>query len=300
VTFNRFLKTLNARGMFRIRPGLGRVRRVLRALGNPHHQWPAIHIAGTNGKGSVAAALESVLRACGYRTGLYTSPHLLDLRERIRVDGLPLGPDFTAAAEAVLRGEKRARAPLTYFEFLTAMAFWSFSQRQVDIGIVECGLGGLWDATNVLESPLASIITSVGLDHTGWLGPRERDIAVQKAGIIKKGGYVVSGVRGPGRSEICAAARAKKAAIVELGRDFRGQPLVTSWRSGKQTLRFSSRGETAESITLGLLGAHQVDNAALAMAALRRLTFAVPPCGRRAFLCRAWAWSFSSQPCGNT
>src|SRR5690242_14399588 len=150
--------------MFRIRPGLGHIQKVLRVLGNPQNRYPSIHIAGTNGKGSVAAALESVLRASGYSTGMYTSPHLVDLCERVAIGGVPFVHGFTAVAEQVLRAETKAKTRLTYFELLTAIAFQAFAARKVNIAIVECGLGGFWDATNVIEHPLASVITSIGLD----------------------------------------------------------------------------------------------------------------------------------------
>jgi dihydrofolate synthase/folylpolyglutamate synthase len=271
VTYYAFLKDLNSRGMFRIQPGLERVKRVLAVLGHPQNRWPSIHIAGTNGKGSVAATLESVLRSSGYRTGLYTSPHLVDLRERIQVNGAPVMEDFCSIADDVLRAERRARAPLTYFELLTAIAFRSFARMKVDIGIIECGLGGLWDATNVLRHPLASIITSIGLDHVEWLGRNESEIATQKAGIIKDNGYAISGVRGAGREAIVLAAREKQATLVQMDADFSAEGLTASLRGGKQTLRFLFRGGSPEIIPFGLLGRHQVDNAALAMAALCRL-----------------------------
>jgi len=269
--------------MFRIRPSLDRITRVLDALGNPQEQWPSLHMAGTNGKGSVAAALESVLRASGYRTGLYTSPHLVDLRERVRVDGEPVVDDFTAIAGDVLKAEKKARAPLTYFEFLTAIAFQAFARKKVDIGIIECGMGGLWDATNMLSHPLASLLTTVGLDHMEWLGKDERRIARQKAGIIKTHGYVISGVRGPGQKSVIRAAREKDATLIQLDQDFFATPLTASWRTGKQTLRFQFRGEPSEIVPFGLLGTHQIDNAALVMATLRHLMQAgwSIPAGRR-------------------
>ncbi len=271
MTYERFLKNLNSRGVFHIHPSLDRIRKVLSALGNPQDQTPSIHIAGTNGKGSVAAALESVLRSSGYRTGLYTSPHLVDLRERVKINGEMLVHEFANAADEVMTAEKRSRTSLTYFELLTAIAFQSFVKARVDIAIIECGLGGLWDATNVIEKPLMSIITSVGLDHTEWLGQSERQIAVQKAGIIKTKGFVISGVRGPGRASIVQASRARNAVLEQLGRDFKAESLTSSWRSGKQIIRFKYHVQRPEDIAFGLLGTHQVDNAAIVMAAIRQL-----------------------------
>jgi dihydrofolate synthase/folylpolyglutamate synthase len=283
VTYQDFLKNLNARGMFRIHPSLDRISRVLKVLGNPQDQWPSVHIAGTNGKGSVAAGLESVLRAGGYRTGLYTSPHLVDLRERIQVNGKPVHKGFTAIAQDVIDAEMRARTPLTHFEFLTAVAFLTFARQKIDIAIIECGLGGLWDATNVLSHPLASIITSIGLDHMEWLGNDERAITKQKSGIIKAHGYVISGVRGIGKESIIRSAREKDATLVQLDQEFTAEGLTASWRTGKQTLRFQFKGEASQIVPFGLLGGHQIDNAALIMAALRHLGQAgwpIPPSRR--------------------
>ena len=251
---------------------MDRIRKVLHLLGDPQGQWPSIHIAGTNGKGSVAAGLESVLRACGYRTGLYTSPHLVDLRERVQVNGRPLVDGFMQAAEMVLKAEKRAATSLTYFEVVTAIAFYAFAKQKIEIGIIECGLGGLWDATNVLPQPLLSVITSVGLDHTEWLGRNEFEIATQKAGIIKSRGCVISGVRGQGRSAIVQATREKKASLLQIDDDFKAEGLTRSWRSGQQTIRWQFKREKAQTIPFGLLGSYQVDNAALIMATLRELT----------------------------
>src|SRR5882724_220148 len=123
--------------MFRIRPSLNVIRKVLRALGDPQNRYPTIHIAGTNGKGSVAATLESVLRANHYRTGLYTSPHLVDLRERVMIAGSPFHHGFIPVAEQVLRAEEHAKCSLTYFELLTAIAFQSFAVKKVDIAVIE-------------------------------------------------------------------------------------------------------------------------------------------------------------------
>jgi dihydrofolate synthase/folylpolyglutamate synthase len=271
VTFNDFTQNLNARGMFRIRPSLRVIRKVLRVLGDPQDQYPTIHIAGTNGKGSVAAALESVLRANGYRTGLYTSPHLIDLRERVRISGTPFLYGFTAIAEHVLRAEQRAKCSLTYFELLTAIAFQSFAVKKVDIAVIECGLGGQWDATNTIKKPLLSIITSIGLDHTEWLGQTEREIAVQKSGIIKPGTIVISGVRGKGRSSILNAARQKRSKIYQIDTDYRANSLTASWRTGKQILSFLYKGSKTEMVPFGLMGTHQIDNAAIAITASKIL-----------------------------
>jgi dihydrofolate synthase/folylpolyglutamate synthase len=273
VTYAAFLKNLNARGMFRIRPDLTRIRKVLALLGNPQDQIPAIHIAGTNGKGSVAAALESVLRASGYRTGLYTSPHLIDLRERIKINGSPMVQGFTSIAQDIFQTEKRAHLSLTYFELLTAIAFQSFRVQGVDISIVECGLGGQWDATNVLAHPLLSIITSIGLDHTEWLGKNELKIAAQKAGIIKPGTFVISGVRGKPGEVITRTAIKCGVKIDRIDLNFRGEPSNGSQKAFKQGICFLYKGEPAVNIPFSLSGAYQIDNAAVVMSAVRFLKF---------------------------
>jgi dihydrofolate synthase / folylpolyglutamate synthase len=271
MTFPELLDDLNARGVFRIRPGLGRIRKVLRALGNPQDRIRAIHIAGTNGKGSVAAALESSLRACGYSTGLYTSPHLIDLRERIRLSGREVRQELVSAATQVLHAERSTQVKLTYFEFLTATAFLVFTMAKVDIAIIECGLGGKWDATNTLKAPLLSIITSIQLDHTDYLGKTLSQIARQKAGIIKKGRPVISGVFQEGKRVIAAQSRAKKSKLIQLGVDFKFSSLPVSLSQSHQMISYHAKGKGTEYIPYGLLGIHQIHNGSLVAAALHEL-----------------------------
>ena len=174
--------------MFRIRPGLSVMRRILDVLGHPERRFKSIHLAGTNGKGSVSAALESILRASGARVGLYTSPHFVDVRERVQIQRLPIPPaSFARVSRRIRQAEKIIGKELTYFEFLTTLAFLYFAEQKVDWAVVETGMGGQWDATNVLPSPELCVITSIGADHTQWLGKTDRQIAGQKAGIIKSG-----------------------------------------------------------------------------------------------------------------
>ncbi len=263
---------LNLRGLFRIKPGLERMRGVLESLGNPQDRLRALHIAGTNGKGSVAAFLESVLRNSGYRTGLTISPHLMDIHERIQINREPISPtDFSRLARRLKNAEKITKTRLTYFEFFIAAAFLAFEHFKVDIAIVECGMGGLWDATNVLSRTEVSLITSIGLDHTHWLGKTEAAIVEQKAGIIKSGGLVISGVRGQGRAVLDRMAREKRARLLQIDRDFSAHPLGTDWNAGRQKLHFQMGSESSLEVTAGLLGLHQVDNTAVALAALIEL-----------------------------
>lgn len=177
------------------REGLESITEMCRAMGNPQQHYMTIHIAGTNGKGSVAHMLASILQSAGYRTGLYTSPHLQDFRERIRVDGDPITYEGVAGFFADY-GTKMKEIGLSYFEMTTAMAFQWFSGSSVEVAVIETGLGGRLDATNVI-TPHLSIITNAGLDHCDILGDTVQKIAAEKAGIIKKGVPVIVGQSDP-------------------------------------------------------------------------------------------------------
>ena len=272
-----------------VRLGLERLTALLGALGDPHLAYPVIHIAGTNGKGSVTRMVASCLRAAGYRVGEYTSPHLQHVNERIRVDG----SDISDAALDVLLWELdrersawvRANLPplppggddltediapdrvLTYFEMMTAAAFLHFQRHQVDVAVLEVGMGGRLDATNVVPRPLASAIVSVGLDHTAELGLDQASIAGEKAGIIKAGVPVVVGDLQP------AALRVVRAVALE-----RGAPLYAhgqAWRmqqnrdlSATWTWKDDAGSHQVRELELSLLGDHQVDNAGVALSLL--------------------------------
>ncbi len=192
-----YLKSLKSRG---VQLGLDRMLALMSALGDPHATVPCIHIAGTNGKGSVAAMLEAILREAGWRTGLYTSPHLVRLGERVQVNRSMLGEhemvDYIREMQPItsrLAASGGPEARPSYFEFMTAMAFLHFARQRCDIAIIEVGMGGRLDATNVIASPEISVITSIGLDHCEILGHTLGEIAAEKAGIIKPGCPVVIG-----------------------------------------------------------------------------------------------------------
>lgn len=175
-----------------IRPGLSRMRALLRALGDPHKNIPAVIVAGTNGKGSTSATLASIFDAAGFRTGFYTSPHLIDLRERWKVGGAPIEPEELEACIAILRETTdRIGVTPTYFEALTLIAFIAFARAKCNRLVLEVGMGGRLDATNVVK-PLASVITPIGIDHTDYLGNTVRRIAREKAGIIHRGAIVLT------------------------------------------------------------------------------------------------------------
>lgn len=204
---------------------LSRMRALLARLGNPHLDLRVVHVAGTKGKGSTAAMLASVLTAAGYRTGLYSSPHLYRLEERMTIDGRMPHPDqivdLVRLQEPHLREMDRSDEPgPTFFELTTAMAFCYFRQQAVDVAVMEVGLGGRLDSTNVCQ-PVVSIITSISRDHTKQLGTRLADIAREKAGIVKPGVPVVSGALAePARRTIEAICAERSAPLWQLGRDF--------------------------------------------------------------------------------
>jgi dihydrofolate synthase/folylpolyglutamate synthase len=202
---------------------LDRMRLLLHRLGDPHERIRTVHVAGSKGKGSTCAMLASVLRQAGYRTGLFTSPHLTDVRERIQVDGQLIGRDDLAALMVEMRPAVEELAaigePVTFFEVGTALGFLHFLRRQCDIAVIEVGLGGRFDSTNVI-TPLVSVITSISLDHTQLLGETVEQIAFEKAGIVKPRVPVINGATEPApRTVIEQVAAERGAPLVQLGRD---------------------------------------------------------------------------------
>ena len=184
--YNLALEKLTSKGMFYIDLGLDRISKVLELLGNPQDELKYIHVAGTNGKGSVCAMLESILREAGYKTGLYTSPHIFEYTERIKICGEEVSKkDFGELFEEVFSITEKENIHLTEFEIITAMMFLYFKRNGVDIVILETGMGGRFDATNVIKENLCSIITQIDFDHTDRLGKTIDEIAFEKAGIIK-------------------------------------------------------------------------------------------------------------------
>ena len=246
---------------------LQRPRQLAEALGNPHLAYPTIHITGTKGKGSVGAMCASALQAAGLRTGLYTSPHLQDFRERFRINGQMIPVDtFTALVEEIQPAV--AEAPgLTWFEIVTALGFLYFARERVDAAVIEVGLGGRLDATNIV-APLVSVITSLSYDHTYLLGETLGEIAGEKAGIIKPETPVVSA---PQHAEALAVletiAARNHAPLTLAGRDWTFQPLAVDDHIG-QSFRAGPAGGPQRRYWTPLLGAHQVINGAVATAAL--------------------------------
>ena len=243
-----------------------RPRRLLALLGDPQRQYPSMHIAGTKGKGSVAAICASVLRAAGQRVGLYTSPHLQRLNERVQIDGRAISDDELAGLVDDIKPVIDQIAGITTFEVLTALAFVCFAQQRIDMAVVEVGLGGRLDATNVLE-PVVSVITSLSLDHTHLLGETLAEIAGEKGGIIKPGVPLVTAWQAVEALDVLEAiAHERGTPITVIGRDWWYE--VDEMTLEGQVFRAGRRGEPGDSYTLPLLGEHQVQNATVALAAL--------------------------------
>ena len=269
---------------FGIKLGLSNITALLKHLGNPHQGLRAVHIAGSNGKGSTAAFLSSILRRAGYRVGLYTSPHLIDFTERIRVDEVPVSESRVARLTDRIRdvvGEMERsgelwvdssafppakdidpqKATITFFEFTTAMAFLHFQEARVDMAVLETGLGGRMDATNVID-PLLSLITPISLEHQQYLGKTILRVAGEKAGIIKPGRPLLTTARQPRVIELFGRkCRELGAPFYAFGKEFRVRQV------GPRLMDFQGIRHRWDSLRLGLAGSHQVLNASLALAA---------------------------------
>jgi len=251
-----------------IRPGLSRIRRLVARLGHPERAFPAVLISGTNGKGSTAAFLDAILRAAGHRTGRFTSPHLVDVRERITIDGRWIDAGTFAALgrevrDAMAAGSRPVRA--TYFEALTAIGFLAFARAKVDVAVVEVGMGGRFDSTNVCD-PSVSVLTNVTMDHVAYLGPTVDAIAGEKVGVARPGRTLVTAVEdGVFDRVVGPALQAMGATAWRLGRD----GTVTRRPDGR--IDFAAGALRLDGLSVGLPGAFQADNAALAIAAAQAL-----------------------------
>lgn len=272
------LKRLYALRTFGVKPGLDPTIALLDRMGNPHHAFVSIHVAGTNGKGSVCAMLESVLREAGLRVGLYTSPHLVRFNERIRVDGQDISDDELAGlfeamelhASAVAKGGRE----LTFFEFTTALAFEQFRRRKVQVAVVETGMGGRLDSTNVVL-PLVSVITRIGMDHMAYLGDTIEAIAGEKAGIIKAERPVVCGAMPEEAREVI-----RRVALERMAPWTDASETVTVRRVSQgiegQKLAIAGADQDYGTVTVKLLGRHQLENCATVMATLEVLAGCSP------------------------
>jgi dihydrofolate synthase/folylpolyglutamate synthase len=247
---------------------LGRMVKLMELLGNPHKTYPILHIAGTKGKGSVSALCASVLRSAGYRTGLYTSPHLHDYSERIQVDGQPIPHEILVSLVEKIKPFVASVPKLTTFEITTALAFMYFAECNVTVAVIEVGLGGRLDATNIV-TPVVSVITSISYDHIQVLGNTLREIATEKAGIIKPGiPVVVAPQLDESDLAIFEITQQRGSQRISVGEDFHFQQISRSLQDGQKLLVWKT-GEQPEELMIPLLGEHQIQNAATAYAALR-------------------------------
>ena len=252
---------------------LERMEEFLEQLGNPHRAFRSVHIAGTKGKGSTTAMIESILRAAGYRTGMYTSPHLHTFRERIRVAGQLIPEEDVARLVEHIIPILNSRPEVTVFEIITALGMCYFAERQIDIGVFEVGLGGRLDATNVLR-PMVSVITSISLDHMKVLGDTVEAIAREKAGIIKPGIPAVTSPQQPEAMQVIReTCEQHKVSLKVAGQDWRWQLLGTDLSGQRLHVYRDGHESTPEypHLTVPLLGEYQLENACTAIAAIEIL-----------------------------
>lgn len=252
---------------------LTRVEELLAQLGKPHRAYPSVHIAGTKGKGSTTAMVDSILRAAGYRVGMYTSPHLHTFRERIQLQGRPIPEEDLVTLVEEIRPIVNARPKTSVFELITALAMWHFARQEVDLAVFEVGLGGRLDATNVL-TPLVSLITSISIDHIGVLGTTLAQIAREKAGIIKPDVPVVSSPQRPSAMRVIReTAAAQQAPLTIAKRDWRWRDLGPTNNSQRLAIyrAGSHRSPEYPELWLPLLGKFQLENACTAVAGIEAL-----------------------------
>ena len=257
----------------RVAPSLGRIRALTELLGDPQDAYPVIHLTGTNGKGSTAAMIESLLRADGLRTGRFTSPHVTSVTERITIDGAPISEErFDATWReiepyvALVDDRLIDGVELTFFEIITAMAFAAFADAPIDVAVVEVGLGGTWDATNVADAGVA-VVTPIDLDHTHLLGRTVTEIAREKAGIIKPGAHAILAGQPLEAAQVLLERCAEMGALPQReGIDF--GVIDRQLAVGGQVIRVNGAEGPVGDIFLPLHGAHQAANAAQALAAV--------------------------------
>ncbi|VAX16882.1 Dihydrofolate synthase @ Folylpolyglutamate synthase [hydrothermal vent metagenome] len=271
LTYRQSTAYLNSLNFHGIKLGLSRTEKLLEALGNPHRNYKVIHVAGTNGKGSTATMIASVLTSAGVDNGLYVSPHLETFRERIQINGGMIGTsDAAKLVGDVKKAVNSVNDPgVTYFEFMTAMAFLHFSRNKVKVAVVEVGLGGRFDSTNIVN-PAVSIITSLAMDHQSHLGVNLKSIAYEKCGIIKQKQPVVCGVRESAVAQhVLDNAKKKSAPLFLIRRDFSNRRL--SMDKYSEQFNFESSYGALKKVAVSLAGKQQVDNASCAIMALQLL-----------------------------
>ncbi|MBC6461561.1 bifunctional folylpolyglutamate synthase/dihydrofolate synthase [Actinomadura sp. HBU206391] len=263
-------------------PTIDRVRDLVDLLGSPQHAYPVIHVAGTNGKTTTARMIETLLRARGLRTGLMTSPELRSIRERIAIDGEPISEEafveaYQEIAPYVEMIDDKHGVRLSFFEVVTAMAYAAFADAPVDVAVVEVGMGGVWDATNVADGAVA-VLTPIGLDHTRHLGDTIEEIAAEKAGIIKDGAIVVMAQQPLDAAEVLLRRAAEsRAQVAREGIEF--GVVERELAFGGQLLAIKGLHGVYDEIFLPLFGDHQARNAACALAAVEAFAGGAPTAG---------------------
>lgn len=256
---------LNSLGLHKVKPGLERIKQLLEAFDKPQDKVPTIHIAGTNGKGSVAAAISSILSKEGYRVGLYTSPHLINITERIKINDVQISQtELDSILLELKEAAEKYNIEGSYFEIITAAAFLYFAREKVDFNVLEVGLGGRWDATNVI-TPLVSVITNISLEHTEYLGETIEEIAAEKAAIIKPGVPVVTAATNNALKVIEEVSNKNSCETLLLGRDF----IVT--RENLDLYNYNGISMSLTGLKPNLRGHYQQNNIAIAIAAIESL-----------------------------
>ncbi|MCC0645958.1 MULTISPECIES: bifunctional folylpolyglutamate synthase/dihydrofolate synthase [unclassified Clostridioides] len=272
--YEEALEYISQTNKFGIRLGLENIGKLLELLGNPQETLNIIHVAGTNGKGSVCSFISNILRESGYKVGLYTSPYLETFTERIRVNGENIPQEDVARIIDLIKEKievmvSQGYAYPTEFEVVTAMAFYYYSEQKVDFVALEVGLGGRYDATNIITKSLVSVITSISLDHTGILGDTIEKIAYEKAGIIKENGVVlVYDQTDEAKDVIKSVCKEKNAKYIEVNFD---NINIKKSNINFQVYDCNVMGETYKNLEITLIGEHQINNSILAMSVLKYL-----------------------------
>ena len=246
--------------IFGIKPGLSTITGILKSLDNPQDNFSCIHVAGTNGKGSIASTLSSILHASGHKVGLYTSPHLVRFNERICINNLPVSDKKIVESYNAVNKVIQNNLEATFFELSTAMAFYEFDRQKVDWAVIETGMGGRLDATNIIR-PVISIISNISVEHKKYLGNTIAQIAGEKGGIIKRSVPVITGVKQKNAVTVLKNIAAKQSApFYRLGNEFRIR------RNKGKTFNYFGINTVLRNMRTGLPGSHQINNAALALA----------------------------------
>lgn len=265
-SYNDCLDRMYSLRRFGIKLGLDTIRLILEGLGNPQKACTFIHVAGTNGKGSIASYIASVLNVSGYKVGLYTSPHLVNFNERICIDNIPVSDENVVEAYKAVNSVESGSRESTFFEFATAMALYEFEKQNVDWAVIETGMGGRLDATNIIQ-PAISVISNISIEHKAYLGNTIASIAGEKGGIIKDFTPVVIGARQPSALSVLEdIAKKRSAPLYRYGKDFHVR------RNKKKVFTYYGIDSVWRDMKTSLIGEHQIDNAAIALAACEILS----------------------------